>query len=98
MEGVGLLIHRRRPSNKEGGGGGSGWPFRIDNNRKLNAKENARAAGCLRAMECIRGEASVSVVRNLSRGIHSFQNCFILGFTACTTTCRCSAHTTWLLT
>lgn len=28
MEGVDLLIHGRRLSNKEGGGG-SGWPFHI---------------------------------------------------------------------
>lgn len=78
-----------RPSNKEGGGR-SGWPFQFENNRNLNAKENAGAAGnpvSLRAVECRRGEAEVSVVRNLSRSIDSFQTSVILRLVACTTTC-----------
>lgn len=78
-----------RPSNKEGGGR-SGWPFQFENNRNLNAKENAGAAGnpvSLRAVECRRGEAEVSVVRNLSRSIDSFQTSVILRLIACTTTC-----------
>lgn len=72
MEGVGLLSHGRRPSNRDKEGSGrSGLGVRLNSryNKNLKAKKNAGAAAnpvSLSATECRRGEVEVSVVGNLS--------------------------------